>query len=167
MSTKRKHENEDPEFSHANKWQRTGNKAGKKDDDDSRMFEKVPVEVKEMIIDYLPGKDLLSLAATNKTFHQLIGNKSKYMDKIALRVPVGVKVNWTNERKYEHLIFKSKITTLKEFRLTKEWLEDLKEDLKDSQSIRLIFWPSLLMSNESTSKNSHLLKMDQLWNCLS
>lgn len=63
-------------------------------------------ELREMIIDYLSARDLMNLASTNKAFNEYIGSKSRYMKKVAVKIPTSLKeADWTAKRNYQALKF--------------------------------------------------------------
>lgn len=125
MSTKRKQEEEeDPEFAPASKQQKM-----EEAEEDLGMFEKAPEEIREMIIDYLPVKDLLNLASTNKAFNHYIGSKSRYMQNVVVNFEkIHWNVDWCTERMYENLRFTH--TLVRAHTAQKKWLINVKDNVK-------------------------------------
>lgn len=122
--SKRKQNNEDVKFSPVTK-------QAKVDQKGFGMFDKLPDEMKELVFDYLRGRDLLNLASTSKTFNEHIGSNSRYMKNIVVKGVTNIdkSVNWSTVRKYENLRITSAIASNK-LANVKNWIESANNSIK-------------------------------------
>lgn len=80
------------------------------DEDPAATLETLPIELKELIFEYLPSADLLSLTRTSKTLHSAVEGNKKYVKNLVVHASKLIQAQCVSYRHYTRLIVDVELT---------------------------------------------------------